>query len=200
MRIGFFGGSFDPPHAGHLAVAEAALQNFALDLVHMAPVALQPLKGNHSHAGYADRLRMVEALCKAIPGLAASDLDAPREDGEPNYTVDTLVRLRAEFPAATLFSIAGLDAFSTIRQWHRPDELLEIAEWIVVSRPGSSFEQLERIGLSPPQRARVHTLTTVEVPVSATDIRARLAAGDPCSGIVAEPVLDYIHEHHLYDT
>lgn len=200
MRVGFFGGSFDPPHAGHLAVARAALHTFGLGEVLLAPVALQPLKKGGGHAGFTDRLRMVEILCLEEERLVATDIDAPREGGGLNYTVDTLWRLQKAKPAAELFSIVGLDTFCHLREWSRPDELLKATQWIVVFRPGSSFEELPRLELSAEQLNKVHRLESVNVPVSATDIRARLAAGELCTGLLPDGVLSFIHEHHLYGT
>ena len=200
MRVGFFGGSFDPPHNGHLAVAKAALQSFNLDEILLAPVALQPLKRGGGHAGFTERLRMVELLCRGEERLAATDIDAPRDDGQPNYTVDTLRRLQEPRPTMELFSIVGLDTFCHLRQWSRPDELLQATQWIVVFRPGSSFEELATLEFSAEQLKKVHQLAAVNVPVSATDIRARLAAGEPCAGLSPDRVLSFIHEHHLYGT
>ena len=205
MRIGFFGGSFDPPHCGHLAVARAALGSFALDRVLLAPAALQPLKRAHTEASFADRLRMVELLCSGAPvleaaaGLEASSIDGPQPGGQPNYTIDTLGRLRAALPgAAELFVIVGADSFLTVRQWKRSDDLLEAAQWIVVSRPGFDLRALDGLGLSPGQRARVHRLEGVAEPISATAVRAALRAGQDGAGLLPEPVLAYIRQHRLY--
>src|ERR1700734_1006739 len=99
MRVGFFGGSFDPPHLGHLAVARAAAQAFALDTVLLAPTAHQPLKPHGADAPFEDRLAMVRLLCAGQPGLEASELEAPTEAISPNYTIDTLRALRAELHA-----------------------------------------------------------------------------------------------------
>lgn len=200
MRIGFFGGSFDPPHLGHLAAAEAASKVFNLDLVLLAPVAVQPLKRREGFASFTNRLHMVELLCYGNSRLAAADVDAARADGQPNYTVATLHEVQTTYPEAALFCIAGIDSFSSLPQWHRPDELLHLAEWIVVSRPGTSFADLAGLQLSPEQRTRVHLLDTVHVPVSATEIRTRLAAGESCQGLLPSSVLAYIRERGLYGT
>ena len=130
--------------------------------------------------------------------MFASQLDGPRPDGLPNYTVDALKALRKEQPDASLFGIVGLDAFLTLRQWREPQLLLDLAEWIVVSRPGSAFDRLAELRLSAAQRPRVHPLEGVDVPVSATGLRARLAAGETCAGLIPRSVLDYIQEHGLY--
>ena len=201
MRVGFFGGTFDPPHRGHLRVAQAAAERFRLHRVLLAPVAQQPLKPDGSTAPYADRLAMTSLLCGVDPSarLEASGLDAERPDGAPNYTVDTLRRLRAMLTAEdSLFAITGADSFLDLRRWRAPETLLTLAEWIVVSRPGLEAEQLDRLELTTGQRARVHWLGRVAETVSATEVRARLAAGADCREMVPDPVLAFIQEHGLY--
>jgi nicotinate-nucleotide adenylyltransferase len=202
MRVAFFGGTFDPIHRGHLAVASAAAETFALDRVLFAPVGHQPLKPEEPSASFADRLAMVALACAATPDkrFAVSSLDAARPDGKPNYTVDTLAALALEFPSADLFALTGADSFLDLRRWHSPNRLLALAEWIVVSRPEFPLTeaQLAPLALTPAERARVHLLTTVHEDVSATDLRRRLRAGDPCPGLILPAVANYIQTHHLY--
>jgi nicotinate-nucleotide adenylyltransferase len=201
MRVAFFGGTFDPIHRGHLAAAAAAADAFALDRVLFAPVGSQPLKTENSVTSFAERLEMVRLACQtADPRFAVSTLDAPRPDGSPNYTVDTLATLAREYPNAPLFALAGADSFLTLRGWRSPDQLLALAEWIVVSRPEFPLTeaQLEPLNLTPAQRARIHLLTSVHEEVSATDLRRRLRAGDPCPGLLPPAVAGYIDTHHLY--
>ncbi len=241
MRIGYFGGSFDPPHRGHLAVARLARDRFGLDRVLLAPTARQPLKPGGPEAPWPDRLRMTELLCLGEPGLEASAIDGPRPDGAPNYTVDTLRRLRIDVasrslsgchsrresassgchprsrgphrahlldgvgrgsaspPAAPeLFAILGADAFLTLPQWREPDELLRLADWIVVSRPGAALPQFDTLSLTPAQRTRIHVLDTLADPTSATDLRARLHTGKDCRELIPDAVLAYIAAHSLY--
>ena len=199
MRIGFFGGSFDPPHRGHLAVAHAAAESFKLHRVLLAPTAQQPLKPNGAVASFEDRLAMVERLCQGDARFEASALDAPLTHGAPNYTIDTLTRLRAELSGdTTVFVIVGADAFLDLRRWRSPDSLLDVAEWIVVSRPGFALTDLDALRLSPEQLTRVHLLPGVAEPASATEIRLRLSEGHDCSEIVPPPVLAYIRQRHLY--
>jgi len=144
---------------------------------------------------------MVELLCQGEARFEASALDAPLTHGAPNYTIDTLIRLRAKLSGdATVFVIVGADAFLDLRRWRSPDGLLEVAEWIVVSRPGFSFTDLDALKLSPGQLARVHLLPGVAEPVSATEIRIRLSEGHDCREIVPAPVLEYIRRCHLYGT
>ncbi len=211
MRVAFFGGTFDPIHRGHLRLASAAAEAFALDRVLFAPVGIQPLKSKRSTASFADRLAMTAlALASLDPPLGnrqpsscdllVSTLDAPRPDGQPNYTIDTLAALAREYPAATLFVLTGADSFLTMRKWRSPDQLLTLAEWIVVSRPEFPLAeaQLAQLDLTAAQRERVHLLATVNEDVSATDLRRRLRAGDPCPGLLPPAVAAYIQDHHLY--
>lgn len=197
MRIALFGGTFDPPHLGHLAVARAAAEAFALNRVLFAPVGHQPLKQDQP-ASYADRLAMVALACAADRRFEASELDAPNADGTPNFTVDTLARLRAIEPGATLFNLVGADSFLDLPRWRGPARLLELAEWIVVSRPGFSLDHLAALSLTPEQRARVHLLETVHADVSATELRRRLRDGEPCTEFIPPAVFAYIRTHHLY--
>jgi nicotinate-nucleotide adenylyltransferase len=198
MRVALFGGSFDPPHHGHTAAAKAAADAFELDRVLFAPVGLQPLKLAGTTTSFADRFAMVELVCSEDPRFVASDLDAPRADGTPNYTVETLADLREKMPEVTLFNLVGADSFVDLPRWHEPERLLELAEWIVVSRPGFAIESLSSIGLSHEQSKRVHLLETVHVDLAATDLRERLEAGDWCGDLVGATVMDYIHRHQLY--
>ena len=201
MRVALFGGTFDPIHRGHLALASAAASAFALDRVLFAPVGRQPLKAAPT-AAFADRLEMTRLAVAfaADPRFAVSSVDAPRPNGAPNYTVDTLGLLAREAPAATLFVLAGADSFLTLRGWSSPDRLLELAEWIVVSRPEFplSEPQLASLALTAAQRSRIHLLTTVHEDVSATELRQRLHAGDPCPGLLPPAVADFIQTRRLY--
>jgi nicotinate-nucleotide adenylyltransferase len=132
--------------------------------------------------------------------FTASAIDAPRPDGAPNYTVDTLAALALEYPTATLFVLAGADTFLELRRWREPDRLLSLAQWIVVSRPEFPVTetQLAALGLSQAQRTRVHLLATVHEDVSATELRGRLHAGDSCPGLLPPEVAPYIQTHSLY--
>jgi nicotinate-nucleotide adenylyltransferase len=207
MRVALFGGTFDPIHRGHLALASAAADAFALDRVLFAPVGRQPLKPEGATASFEDRLAMVE-LALATTGnpqpatcnFLVSTLDAPHPDGSPNYTVDILTTLHQQLPGATLFVLTGADSFLDLRRWRAPDRLLTLAEWIVVNRPGSSLTeaQFAPLALTPTQLARIHLLTSVNDDVSATELRRRLREGDPCPGLLPPAVAAYIQSHHLY--
>ncbi len=218
MRVALFGGTFDPIHCGHLRLAAAAADAFALDRVLFAPVGRQPLKSEAPAASFAERLAMVslalapapEATCDQHPAncnFEVSTLDAPHPDGTaPNYTLDTLTALADQLPGATLFVLTGADSFLDLPHWRAPAQLLALAEWIVVSRPGSppltpeflDLPQLAPLALSAAQRARIHLLATVHEDVSATELRRRLHRGEPCRDLLPSAVAVYIQSHHLY--
>ncbi|MDP9039000.1 MAG: nicotinate-nucleotide adenylyltransferase [Acidobacteriota bacterium] len=200
MRLALFGGTFDPIHRGHLAIAAAAAESFALDRVIFAPTGKQPLKPDAPAALFADRLQMTALACAPDPRFAVSALDAPRPDGTPNYTLSLLQQLRSQHPEAGIFVLTGADSFLTIRQWRHPERLLAEYEWIVVSRPGSSLTEtgLEPVQLTPAERDRIHLITTMQEDVSATALRQRLATGDPCLDLIPGPVAAYIQAHRLY--
>jgi nicotinate-nucleotide adenylyltransferase len=198
MRVALFGGTFDPPHRGHLGIAAAAADAFHLDTVLFAPVGRQPLKPNGASASYSDRFAMLSLACIPDPRFAVSNLDAPHPDGMPNYTVQSLTALHQLMPDAQLFYLAGADSFLNLPHWHESHRLLELAEWIVVSRPGSPLGDLDAMGLTPHQQTRVHLLQTVHEDVAATDLRQRLEAGDRCPDLLPTAVSDYIQTHSLY--
>jgi nicotinate-nucleotide adenylyltransferase len=150
-RVAFFGGSFDPPHKGHLAVARAARDAFALDVVLFAPVGMQPLKPEGPAASFEDRVAMTRLAIAGEPGFQISLADAPRSAEErnsapkttPNFTIDTLERLRTSLvPDCALFCLMGADSFFALRRWHRAEELPFVAPLIVASRPGQPLQDL----------------------------------------------------------
>jgi nicotinate (nicotinamide) nucleotide adenylyltransferase/ribosome silencing factor RsfS/YbeB/iojap len=144
LRVAFFGGSFDPPHLGHLAVARAAKTALQLDTVLFAPVGAQPLKPQGSTADFAHRLAMTRLAIAGEPGFQISLADAPKPSGEPNYTLDTLLGLRAKLPpGSSLFCLMGADSFTLLRRWHRAAEIPFVAPLIVASRPGEDLHDLK---------------------------------------------------------
>jgi nicotinate-nucleotide adenylyltransferase len=143
-RVAFFGGSFDPPHQGHLAVARAAQAALALDTVLFAPVGAQPLKPQGSTASFEDRVAMTRLAIAGDPEFSVSLADAPKPITTPNYTIDTLLTLRAELPpGGTLYFLMGADSFLSLHRWHRAAEIPFAAPLIVASRPGQPLGDLE---------------------------------------------------------
>jgi nicotinate-nucleotide adenylyltransferase len=218
MRIAFFGGTFDPPHRGHIAIAQAARTRLALDQVLVAPVGTQPLKGVHS--SFEDRLAMVRLAVAGEPGLVASSVDAPLPDGQPNYTLATLQRLQRDLQTSDqLFCLMGADSFLTVKRWHQCAELLLFCDFIVAGRPGFSLRQINdalpegventgeyresaftRFVLAGPsgRQATLFLLPDLDQDISATEIRAALAGGSEQQTVIAPAVAEYIRSHALY--
>ena len=148
-RIAFFGGSFGPPHRGHLAIAAAAADRFAFDQVLFAPVGHQPLKGEYPATDFLHRYTMTALATQADPRFVPSLLDAPRSkdanETRPNYTVETLAQLRASLstrPESTaLFTLLGADSWLDIARWFQTSRLLALTDWIVAARPGFSLDR-----------------------------------------------------------
>jgi nicotinate-nucleotide adenylyltransferase len=184
MRLALFGGTFDPIHNAHLTVAREAADAFLLDQVWFIPAAHPPHKSDQTAARYEDRYRMVALACRADSRFVASRLEA---GDRQSYSIDTVdhVRSLGEQP----YFIIGADAFAEITTWHRWQELLERAEFIVVTRPGHQY--------ATPPGARVHRLDTVTLPVSSSEIRRGLASGEIPPELPAE-VADYIAAQGLY--
>ncbi len=222
MRIAFFGGSFDPPHRGHLAIAEAAADRLALDEVWMAPAGAQPLKLDGHSTSYADRLAMVELAVARNLRIIASSIDAPRSDGRPNYTIDVLSTIKATLrPGDALFFLLGADAFLSLREWHRSAELPFACEFVVAGRPGFTLDHLaaalpegviaekssgaasrELVGWDlrdqAGNRSRLYLMPDLHVDIAATDIRAAVAGEESAEGVLCPSVLRYIQKKGLY--
>jgi nicotinate-nucleotide adenylyltransferase len=166
-RIALFGGSFDPPHLGHLAVARAAREALKLDTILFAPVGAQPLKMNGSTASFEDRVELTRLAIADEPGFAVSLADAPKPSGAPNYTIDTLLGLRDELgPDAALFCLMGADSFFGLRQWHRSAEIPFVAPLIVASRPPDHPQLQSQLSIDELMAALPAGLTIEPVPGS----------------------------------
>lgn len=188
-RIGLFGGTFDPPHVGHLVTAVNVRHALDLDLV-ILMVANVPWQkeGTREISPAADRFDMVAAAVCDVPGLEPGRDEI--EMGGPSYTADTLATLTARFVDAELFTIIGDDAAAGLRTWTRWDEVVERSRLVVVDRPG------EPVALD----GDIDWIR-VEVPrleVSSTDLRSRVTDGRPLDYLVTQPVLDVIRARGLY--
>ncbi|MEO8267028.1 MAG: nicotinate-nucleotide adenylyltransferase [Ilumatobacteraceae bacterium] len=189
MRIGLFGGTFDPPHVGHLVTAVNVRHALDLDAV-VLMVANSPWQkhGTRAISPAADRLAMVEAAVADVKGLVAGDAEIRR--GGPSFTADTLATMVDSYPGAELFTIVGDDAAAGLTTWERHEEVIAQSRLVVVDRPGTPVELPSGIDW-----------LRVEVPrleVSSTDLRARVRDGRPLDYLVTEPVLDIIAMRRLY--
>lgn len=167
-RIAFFGGSFDPPHLGHIGVARAAQAALELDTVLFAPVGMQPLKPLGPTASFEDRIAMTELAIQGLPHFSISFADAPDPSGEPNYTIDTLNRLQAQFPSAQLFTLMGADSLLSLGRWYRGSEIPFIAPLIVASRPG---QELDLTAVLPEGLTITLEESDEEIPPPSKDVR-----------------------------
>ena len=188
MRLGVYGGSFDPPHLGHLLPVIDAAEQLELDGVRYVPAATQPLKVGRASASPADRLAMTERLVRGIPGFSVD----PAEIDRPglSFTVDTLAGLAAAHPGAELFLLLGADAYALFDQWREPARIRALATIVVMVR-GDSVP-LPSVG------PEVKVLQSRRVDVSSTELRARVRDGRTIRGFVTDAVADYIAEHRLY--
>ena len=190
QRIGLFGGTFDPPHVGHLVTAVNVRHALRLDLVILVVADVPWQKaGLRSIAAAEARFAMVQAAVADVAGLVASRVEIDR--GGPSYTADTLAFLALEHPGAALFTIVGDEAAARIETWERHEEVAARSTLVVVDRPGEPVELPAGFGWE-----------RVEVPrleVSSTDLRDRCRDGRPLDYLVTEPVLEVIRSLHLYE-
>lgn len=188
MRIGIFGGTFDPPHLGHLLAASDACESLGLDRIVFVPAASQPLKPA-VEAPAADRLAMVERLVAGDPRFTVDPIEIER--GGLSFTIDTLRALHDRWkadPSLALVLLLGADAAEALPQWREPAAVASLAEVVVLRRAGAADV--------PPAVGRA--IETRRVDVSSTEIRARVHAGKSIRGFVPEPVAAYIEGRRLY--
>lgn len=184
-RIGLFGGSFDPVHHGHLLAARALRESLELDAVWLVPAGTQPFKVGRHGAPAADRAEMVSLAVAGESGLAADRVELEREG--PSYTVETVRSLRQRHADTTFLVLVGSDAAAELPQWKDVEKLREMAEIVVYRRAGAS---------APPAGLRAVSVPQVEI--SATAIRARVAAGQSIRYLVPDRVAEYIAARRLY--
>jgi nicotinate-nucleotide adenylyltransferase len=192
VRIAIFGGTFDPIHNAHLALAREAADRFRLEKVLFVTSGNPPHKPAGSTTPYEHRHAMVELACRIDPRFEPSRLE---EGTGKSYSIDTITRVKAKLsPGDDLFFLIGADAFAEIGTWHRSSDVLRAVDFIVVSRPGYDFPF--------PAGARIHRLETVELPVSSSLIRHHLENGHTEEGKWSQElppaVARYVEQHNLY--
>ncbi len=186
-RICLFGGTFDPIHAAHLQIANEARKRFGLREVLFVPAANPPHKDGERLAPFEDRFQMVQLACEPYPEFLASRLE---EGEERSYTIDTLERFRPLLKSGDeLFFLIGADAFDELKTWKRWQDVLKLICFIVVSRPGRTYQV--------PEGASVLRLDGLSLPIASTTIRARLQSGQPTPELPAS-VRQFIDSHGLY--
>ena len=200
MRIGIFGGSFDPIHIGHLWIAEAALESLRLDQIRWIPAATSPLKQNGPVASDEDRLQMVRLAVSGCEQHVVDDREVKR--GDISYTVDTLVEIAAEHSEDELFLIIGSDSLATFSAWRKPERILEQATLSVVQRGGEpeiDYSVLEELATA--EQLRASQSSVIQMPVieiSSTELRSRVAAGRSILFRVPRAVDALIEANDLY--
>lgn len=191
-RIGILGGSFDPPHVGHLAMAEAAKRQLGLDRVHVIPAAQAPLRDQAPLAAVADRILLLRLAFDPLAWAVVDDREVRR--GGVSYSIDTARELVAEHPGDTLYWIIGADQLSRLHLWREAAALCRLVRLAVLARdgnPGAIDPSLAAV-------ARVERLAAPEVAVSSTEIRRALAAGRPVGKALPPAVADCIQARNLY--
>lgn len=192
QRLGLLGGTFDPPHRGHLAAALAVRDALSLDRVDLL-VANDPWQksGERAVTPAALRLQMVQALVEGCEGIGVDDREVRR--GGPTYTVETLEELAIEQPGTEVFLIVGQDTADRIHTWHRHTDLLALSTLVIVNRDQNAQQMPAALA-----GARVHSVTMPLVDVSSTTVRASVAAGNDVSSMTSPAVSTVIRAHGLY--
>lgn len=222
MNVAIFGGTFDPVHRGHLAVARAARDAYRLGRIYFVPADVPPHKQKRPLTAYAHRYAMLALALRAeqtfVPSLIESFQPRGAQKQKPNYSIDTVRRFRALLPSsARLFFLIGIDAFLEIATWRAPEQLLREVEFIIASRPGFSLgdvagalpsklkSEAQRAQMNAQGRqtltaggAKLHLLPAVAEKASSSRIRAAAASGRAWRGLLDESVVEYIHKEHLY--
>ncbi len=192
LRIGVFGGTFDPIHEAHLRIANAALKQMRLDKVLFVVAAHPPHKSRRKlHASAEERLAMVEAALADEPQFEASRVELDREG--PSYTAETLEILQQQHPTATLFLILGLDSLVDLPKWRDPERILAVAHLLVAPRPGT-------YPIPAVLDGRYTLLDLEPVEVSSTEVRNRAANREPYEELLPPPVRRYVKKHGTYES
>jgi nicotinate-nucleotide adenylyltransferase len=228
MNIGLFGGTFDPVHRGHLALARTALEQYKLHRIYFVPANIPPHKQRQPLSPFVHRFAMLALATAQDKAFLPSLLEAPEESAvprkdrpeKPNYTIDTIRRLKQAFRASDkLFVLIGMDAFADIAKWHQAEALFRECEFVVANRPGYSladvanalpeslrprpevtkpFQKQAATGDLVLKGATIHLLGDLHQPASATAIRQATAAGKSLARFVDAPVAEYIKKMGLY--
>jgi nicotinate-nucleotide adenylyltransferase len=189
MKLGIYGGSFDPVHLGHLLVAQAAIEELGLDKLFFVPAAQSPFKPESKMTPAAIRLQLLRL---ALAGKINCEIDGQEiRRGGISYTIETLRDYAKKFPRAKLFYLIGADNVSQLAEWREANELAKLAEFVAVPRPGGMVAEFPK-----PFRGKV--LKGFPVEISSSQIRARVKAGLPIENLVPVPVAEAIRNNKLY--
>ena len=198
-RIGIMGGTFNPIHKGHLALAKSAMEEFVLAKVIFIPAGMPPHKKPGEVIDKEHRYNMVKLAIKQIPKFSISRIEVDRKG--ISYAVDTFNELKKIYGEKTkLFYIMGLDSINEILEWRKPLELFKLCEFIVSTRPGSRIRTFKRLVKFPPLQKEVDKIHLMELKenISASEIRERLKSGKSVKGLLPRVVENYIKRNRLY--
>ena len=195
-RTGILGGTFNPPHIGHLICAQEAMVGLGLDRVLIVPARIPPHKRVEHEPGAEHRLELCRLAVVGNEHFEVSELELSREG--PSYTVDTLQELRTHAPRDELVLILGGDIAAGFRDWHLPERVLSLATVAIAQRRGTSRGKVERALASVPGGERAEFFAMPRIGVSSTMLRRRVRAGRSIRYLVSEPVREYIGAHGLY--
>jgi nicotinate-nucleotide adenylyltransferase len=196
-RVGLFGGTFDPPHVGHLILAAEARSQLELTRVLWTVTPDPPHKQDQVITPLEHRLAMVKLAIEDEPSFELSDIELNRPG--PHYTLDTIRLLAEQNPGAEIVPILGGDSLNDLPSWHKPKEILYAAHWVgVMRRPGetANLQELER--QLPGISSKIHYVDAPLLEIASREIRSRAASGKPYRYYLPEPVYEYIEQHHLY--
>ena len=188
QHIGLFGGTFDPPHLGHLVMANAAGAQFGLDQICWMPARRSPHKRGMHPSDARHRLGMTRAATEGNAAFRVSDMEVRRSG--PSFTVDTLRAFREDYPAARLFLLIGEDNWSQFHLWRQPEAIRSMADLVVYPRRGG--------GTPPKPDTGVRVVDAPLIDVTASDIRQRVSQGRSIRYLVPDKVRTYIERHRLY--
>ena len=198
MKTGVFGGTFDPVHIGHLAVAERVHSDLGLSRVIFVPTNISPFKLGQLTLSGEHRLSMLSLAIQDNPHFEASDIELRR--GGTSYTVDTMEILKGLYPDDEFYFIMGMDSFLELNGWKGVDRLVELSQLVVVTRPGYELpsEQSNLLTLPPGVWRRTCFLEVVGLDIAATEIRDRIKRGQSVRYLLVPEVMTYIHENRIY--
>jgi nicotinate-nucleotide adenylyltransferase len=191
VKVGVFGGTFDPIHWGHLVLAEEAMLAAGLDRILFVPSGLPPHKIDRVLTPCVHRLAMVRLAVAGVTGFEVSEAEA--DEDRPHYTLDTLTRLAGERPRDEMSFLLGSDSLLEMRSWRDPEGIVHLCPLVVLPRPG-----FDAAAANPAFTARLTLVGGVSVSISSTLVRQRLAGGAPVRFLVPEPVREYIRRNGLY--
>jgi len=196
VRVGILGGTFNPPHLGHLVCAQEAYRELELDRVMLIPARIPPHKPVEHEPGAHHRLELCRLAVAGDERFDVSEIELDR-DG-PSYTVDTLVALTTEAPNTEFFFIVGGDIAAGLPRWRQPERVLELATLAIAKRRGTARASVDTALSELPGSERARFFQMPRIGVSSTMIRRRVRAGQPIRYLVPDPVARYIGDHGLY--